>query len=268
MGPPIMLQSDHFRVQYSENRLFFMTLIMNNKRLNNYMLDIGEGANIMSFKVMQQLGLKVTHPYKNVCGFESKAIPTHGVVENVEICLKEYPEKVIHIDIVIVYIPDVWGMLLSRKFASMLGDTLEMDLSFIEFTLKDGIIGRILNESTTETHVQEASHLVKNDKAHDDIIQTIHKFSPEDMPFMMEEDFDQIKWPKNEEYQKLIDEFKGKETRTMQILKRPQDDIQIHLSQQEVFTIEAHPPSSAQYNRVVQGTTKYKIRKYREGDVV
>jgi hypothetical protein len=33
------------------------------------MLDTGAGANIMPFKVMQQLGLKVTHPYKNVCGF-------------------------------------------------------------------------------------------------------------------------------------------------------------------------------------------------------
>jgi hypothetical protein len=107
MDPPIMLQADHFRVQYGENPPFFMTLIMNNKSLNNYMLDIGAGANIMPFKVMQRLGLKVTRPYRNECGFESKSIPTHGVVENVEICLKEYPEKVIHIDIVIVDVPDV-----------------------------------------------------------------------------------------------------------------------------------------------------------------
>ena len=65
-----------------------MTLIMNNKSLNNCMLDTGVGANIIPFKVMQKLGLKVTCPYRNVCGFESKAIPTHGVVENVEIGLK------------------------------------------------------------------------------------------------------------------------------------------------------------------------------------
>ena len=71
------------------------------------MLDIGVGANLMSLKVMQKMGLKVTRPYKNVCGFESKAIPTHGVVENVEVCLKEYPKKLVHIDIVVVDIPDV-----------------------------------------------------------------------------------------------------------------------------------------------------------------
>jgi hypothetical protein len=85
MDPPIMLQADHFRVQYGENPPFFMTLTMNNKNLNNCMLDTGAGANMMSLKVMQQVGLKVTRPYRNVCGFESKAIPTHGVVENVEV---------------------------------------------------------------------------------------------------------------------------------------------------------------------------------------
>jgi hypothetical protein len=88
MDLPIMLQANHFRVQYGENPPFFMTLTMNNKSLNNFMLDTGAGANMMSLKVMQQVGLKVTRPCRNVCGFESKAIPTHGVVENVEVRLK------------------------------------------------------------------------------------------------------------------------------------------------------------------------------------
>jgi hypothetical protein len=52
MDPPIMLQVDHFRVQYGENPHFFMTLTMNNKNLNNSMLDTGAGANMMSLKVM------------------------------------------------------------------------------------------------------------------------------------------------------------------------------------------------------------------------
>jgi len=56
----------------------------------------------------------------------------------------------------------------------------------------------------------------------------------------------------------------------VKILKRKKDeeDVQIHPSQQEVFTPEAHPPPSVQYTRVVQGTTKHKIRKYKEGDLV
>jgi hypothetical protein len=53
MDPSIMLHADHFKVQYGENPPFFMTLTMNNKYLNNCMLDTGVGANMMSLKVMQ-----------------------------------------------------------------------------------------------------------------------------------------------------------------------------------------------------------------------
>jgi hypothetical protein len=101
-----------------------------------------------------------------VCGFESRAIPTHGVIENVEVFLKEYTERMIHIDIVVVDVPDVWGMLLSRKFASMLGGTLEMDLTYVNIPLNDGTIGHLLNVQMNKTHVQETSDPIKDDKAH------------------------------------------------------------------------------------------------------
>jgi hypothetical protein len=54
----------------------------------------------------------------------------------------------------------------------------------------------------------------------------------------------------------------------VKILKKVGDDVQIRPSQQEVFTAESHPPPSAQYTRVVQGMTSFKIREYKEGDVV
>jgi hypothetical protein len=260
MDPPIMLQATHFRVQYGENPPFFMTLTMNNKNLNNCMLDTGVGANMMSLKVMQQVGLKVTRPYRNVCGFESKAIPTHGVVESVEVRLKEYPKKTVHIDIV--------GMLLSRKFGAMISGSLEMDLTFLRLPLKDGTVVHLLNVPINGDHVQDIFHPTNNDKMQNDMIQTLQKYSPEDMPFATEEDFDQIEWPKKEEYEQLLNEFKNKEVGMVKILKKNEDDVQIRPSQQEVFTAEAHPPPSVQYTRVVQGTIKYKVRKYKEGDMV
>jgi hypothetical protein len=58
-------------------------------------------------------------------------------------------------DIVVVEIPDVWGMLLSRKFASKLGGTLEIDLSYVNIPLKDRTVGRLRNIPVTTTHVQE-----------------------------------------------------------------------------------------------------------------
>jgi hypothetical protein len=266
--PPIMLQANHFRIHYGDNPPFFMTLQMNNKYLNNCMLDTGAGANMMSLKVMQQMGLKVTRPYKNVCGFESKSVPTHGVIENIEVRLKEFPEKIVYIDIIVVDVPDVWGMLLSRKFGAMIGGSLEMDLTFLRLPLKDGTSGRLLNVPLTETHVHDVVP-AKNEQQKD-VIQTLQDYSPEDMPFTTEEEFDQIEWPKKEEYQKLLDQFQNKEVGTVKILKRPKDeeDVQIRPSQQEEFTPEAHPPPSVQYTRVIQGDERRKIRKYKEGELV
>jgi hypothetical protein len=102
------------------------------------------------------------------------------------------------------------------------------------------------------------------------VIQTLQEYSPEDMPFTTEEDFDQIEWPKKEEYQQLLDQFQNKEVGTVKILKKPknEEDVQTHPSQEEAFAPEAHPPPSIQYTRVVQGPNKRKIQKYKEGELV
>jgi hypothetical protein len=113
--------------------------------------------------------------------------------------LKEFLENTIHIDIIVVDVSDVWGMLLSRKLGAMIGGSLEMDLTFLRFPLKDGTTGCLLNVSITENHVQDVVSSIN--EARKDVIQTLQEYSPEDMPFATEEDFDQIEWPKKEEYQ-------------------------------------------------------------------
>jgi hypothetical protein len=59
-----------------------------------------------------------------------------------------------------------------------------------------------------------------------------------------------------------LDKYKGKEYGVVNLLKKGEDSALIQPSQQEVFTIEAHPPPSTQYTRVVQETTKFKTREY------
>jgi hypothetical protein len=230
MDPPIMLQADHYRVQYDEHPPFFMTLLMNNKCLNNCMLDSGAGANMMSLKVMQQLGLKVKRPYRNVCGFESRSIPTHGVIENVEVCHGRYPEIVIHMDIVVVDVPDVWGMMLSRKFSAMLGGTLEMDLTYINVPMNDGMMSHLPNVPMTKIHVREISDHIKKDETHEPIIESLPEFYPDDMPFATTEDFDQIHWLKKEDYEQLLNKYKDKEVGAVKLLKKGEDSVLIQPS--------------------------------------
>ena len=60
IDPPIMPQEDHFKVKYDGHPHFFMSFLMNNKFINNCMLDSGVVANMMSLRLMEQLGLKTT----------------------------------------------------------------------------------------------------------------------------------------------------------------------------------------------------------------
>jgi hypothetical protein len=102
-------------------------------------------------------------------------------------------------------------------------------------------------------------------KTHEPTKESLPVFSPDDFPFASEEDFDQIQWPKKEEYQQLLDKYKDKEVGTVKLLKKEEDDMLIKPSQQEVFTAESHPPPSRQYTRVVQETTKFKTKRLQRG---
>jgi hypothetical protein len=93
--------------------------------------------------------------------------------------------------------------------------------------LKDGTIGHIHNVPVTTTYVQKPSDSIKDDKARP----TPHKYSPKDTPFAKEENLNQIKWIKREEYQQLMDELKGQESETAKILKKVEDDVRIYPSQ-------------------------------------
>jgi hypothetical protein len=41
-------------------------------------------------------------------------------------------------DVVVIDVPDAWGMLLSRKWAATLGGSLQMDLSYATIPTPDG----------------------------------------------------------------------------------------------------------------------------------
>ena len=95
-----------------------------------------------------------------------------------------------------------------------------MDLTFLRLPLKDGTTGHLLNVPITRNHVEDIAPPINDNKAQKDVIQTLQEYSPEEMPFATEEEFDQIEWPKKEEYQQLLDEFQNKEVGTVKILKR------------------------------------------------
>jgi len=94
------------------------------------MLDSGLGSNIMTKKVMQQLGLRTTRPYQNVCAIDSRPIKVEGMIERQHVRLAKYPDIHVTMYNLVIDVSDKWGMLLSRKFGATLGGSIQMDWTY------------------------------------------------------------------------------------------------------------------------------------------
>ena len=118
-----------------------MSLMIGDFLLHNCMLDSGSGSNIMTKKVMQQLGLRTTRPYQNVCAMDSRPVKVEGMIEKQNVRLAKYTDIHITMYILVIDVLDKWGMLLSRKFGATLGGSIQMDWTYATVpTLEDSLV--------------------------------------------------------------------------------------------------------------------------------
>jgi hypothetical protein len=107
-----LLQIGQF--EQNEQTPFLTSLLIDDLCLHKCMLESESYVNVMSLKVMNQLGLEVTWPYANICRFELKGTKVYGLVEGLEVHLVKYLDFPIIMDAIVVDISDTWGMILSR----------------------------------------------------------------------------------------------------------------------------------------------------------
>ena len=112
--PPIFLNTMYIDRPKDKNPHFYLSLGMNGLCLNKCMLDSRASTKIMSLKVMKQLGWKTIRPYGNVFGIDSRRVEALGVCEDVELFLIDFLHINVLMDILVIDVPDAWGMLLSR----------------------------------------------------------------------------------------------------------------------------------------------------------
>lgn len=84
----------------------------------------------MPKSIMEHLGLEVTSPYHDFFSFDSRKLKCIGLIKYLSVSLAQITAKNLLMDVVVVDIPPRFGMLLSRSWASKLGGTLPMDMSF------------------------------------------------------------------------------------------------------------------------------------------
>jgi len=70
------------------------------------MLDFDASPNVMPLRVISQLGMHITRPYKNVCGFDSKSTPVNGFIKDVKVSLVANKDIFVSMDIVIIDEPN------------------------------------------------------------------------------------------------------------------------------------------------------------------
>jgi hypothetical protein len=138
--------------------------------------------------------------------------------------LDRYPEIVFLMDIVVIDVPDVWGMLLSRKFVAMLGGTLQMDLTYATIPMDDETNATYPTYQWKRIMLKKLTLTLKLEDPLEELPEKsrnpLPNFSQMTFPFTQEEDFDDIEWPKREDYQQQLDRYKDKEIGSVKILKK------------------------------------------------
>jgi len=103
---------------------FYINLNIHDKVLHNVMLDSGASHNLMPKVIMDNLGLDITRPYKDLLSFDPRQVKCLGLIKDLVIMLTQIPAKSIIMDVVVADIPAKFGMLLSRSWFAKIKGTL------------------------------------------------------------------------------------------------------------------------------------------------
>jgi hypothetical protein len=138
-----------------KNIPFYLSFLMNDFILHNCMLDLGASSNVVTKKVMEQLNLRISRPYHKICAMDSKTIQVHGLIKGLQVHLASFPDIMIEMDIVVIDVPDAWGIFLSRKTAADLGGNLQMDLTYATIPTPNGSMFRLNRKLERKYHVED-----------------------------------------------------------------------------------------------------------------
>lgn len=126
---------------------FYVTLVIHDLLLHNFMLDSGASRNLMPLAVMEQLGLQITRPNKDLYSFDYKRAKRLGMVKDLVVSLAQIPKKSLLMDIVVEDIPPRFNMLLYRPWVSKVGGSTKLDLTSATIPTFGGKERRLYKES-------------------------------------------------------------------------------------------------------------------------
>lgn len=128
---------------------FFVSMLESDLCLHNCMYESSASSNVITKKVMNQLNLKVTRPYRNVCAMDSREVEVLGL----QLKLANYLEITFQIDILVIDVLDAWDMLLSRKWGASLGGSIQINRSYATIPFSENTFVKLHRERERKSHV-------------------------------------------------------------------------------------------------------------------
>jgi hypothetical protein len=118
--PTILFGPIEERSENEEVPPFYVILKIHDMILHNVMLDSRASHNLMPKVVMDQLGLDVTRPYKDLFSFDYRNVKCLGMIKDMVVSLAQIPTKNMVMEVVHADIPPKFSMFLSKSWASKL----------------------------------------------------------------------------------------------------------------------------------------------------
>ena len=117
-------------VKYEDVPPFYISLRIHDMFLHDAMFDSGASHNLMPKLIMENLGLDITRPYKDMYSFDSREVKFLGLIKDLVVILHQIPKKSLVMDVVLDNVPPKFFMLLLRSWEAKLKGTFQMDLSY------------------------------------------------------------------------------------------------------------------------------------------
>jgi hypothetical protein len=110
---------------------FLLTFEIFNKNVHNCMVDSGASSNVMPWSVCQKINAEVEPSSLKIIQLDRTNVKVMGELKNVLIRLSSNPKVHQFIDIIVVDIPEVYGMFLSRDWSEQLHGYFATDWSHL-----------------------------------------------------------------------------------------------------------------------------------------
>ena len=86
---------------------------------------------------------------------DSREVEVIGIILGLQLNLAAYTQITFQMDILVIDVPDAWGMLLSRKWGATLGGNIQMDLSYATIPVSDNSFVKLHRENERKYHIED-----------------------------------------------------------------------------------------------------------------